>query len=84
MDWVVHCSKTVPDALLAPRSIAQQSLPSLRGYVSMNNRHALIVDCKITQAVGSGEMDAAKAMTADHPISHNKNHVPTEFTQKRD
>jgi hypothetical protein len=31
----------------------------------MDNRHALIVDCTITQAVGTGERDAAKAMAAD-------------------
>ena len=38
----------------------------------MDNRHALIVDCKVTQAVGTGERDAAKAMAADIPGAHKK------------
>ena len=38
----------------------------------MDNRHALIVDCRLTQAVGTGERDAAKAMAADIPGAHNK------------
>ncbi len=40
------------------------------------------MDCKLTQAIVSDERDAAKAMTADHPISHNKNLLPTGFTKK--
>jgi len=38
----------------------------------MDNRHALIVDCRVTQAVGTGERDAAKAMAADIPGAHKK------------
>ena len=38
----------------------------------MGNRHALIVDCRVTQAVGTGERDAAKAMAADIPGAHQK------------
>ena len=38
----------------------------------MDNRHALIVDCKVTQATGTGERDAAKAMTADLAGAHQK------------
>ena len=38
----------------------------------MDNRHALIVDCKVTQATGSGERDAAKAMAADRPGAYQK------------
>ena len=38
----------------------------------MDNRHALIVDCRVTQAVGTGERDAAKAMAADIPGAHQK------------
>jgi hypothetical protein len=38
----------------------------------MDNRHALIVDCKVTQATGTGERDAAKAMAADRPGAHQK------------
>jgi hypothetical protein len=38
----------------------------------MDNRHALIVDCKVTQAVGTGERDAAKDMAAAIPGAHQK------------
>ena len=38
----------------------------------MDNRHALIVDCKVTQAVGTGERDAAQTMAADRPGAHQK------------
>jgi hypothetical protein len=38
----------------------------------MDNRHALIVDCRVTQATGPGERDAAKAMAADIPGAHWK------------
>jgi hypothetical protein len=38
----------------------------------MNNHRALIVDSRITQAVGSGERDAAKAMAAEVPGAHQK------------
>ena len=40
-----HRSKTDPNALLARKSYAQPALPSYRGHVLMDNRHALIVDC---------------------------------------
>ena len=38
----------------------------------MDNRHALIVDCKVTQAVGTGERDAAQTKAADRPGAHQK------------
>jgi len=67
-----HRSGTDPDALLARKSNAHPALPSYRGHVLMDNRHALIVDCRLTQAVGTGERDAAKAMAADIPGAHKK------------
>ncbi len=67
-----HRSKTDPDALLARKSNAHPALPSYRGHVLMDNRHALIVDCRVTQAVGTGERDAAKEMAADRPGAHQK------------
>ena len=54
-----HRSGVDPDALLCRKSKAHPALPSYRGHVLMDNRHALIVDCKVTQAVGTGERDAA-------------------------
>ena len=38
----------------------------------MDNRHALVVDCRVTQADGYGERDAAKEMAADLPGRHQK------------
>lgn len=57
-----HRSSPDPDALLARNSNAQ---PSFRG-------HALIVDCKVTQATGTGERDAAKAMATGLAGAHQK------------
>jgi hypothetical protein len=76
-----HRSSTDPDALLARKSNAHPAPPSYRlsertfrcdGHVLMDNRHALIVDCKVTQAVGTGERDAAKDMAAAIPGAHQK------------
>jgi hypothetical protein len=67
-----HRSGTDSDALLARKSNAHPAQPSFRGHVLMDNRHALIVDCRVTQAVGTGERDAAKAMAADIPGAHQK------------
>ena len=67
-----HRSGSDPDALLARKSNAHPAQPSYRGHVLMDNRHALIVDCRLTQAVGTGERDAAKEMAADIPGAHQK------------
>jgi hypothetical protein len=50
-----HRSTTDPDALLARKSSAHPALPSYRGHVLMDNRHALIVDCQVTQAVAASQ-----------------------------
>jgi hypothetical protein len=44
-----------PDMQLYRKSNAHPALPSYRGHILMDNRHALMVDCKVTQAVGTGE-----------------------------
>jgi hypothetical protein len=67
-----HRSSTDPDALLARKSNAHPALPSYRGQVVMDNRHDLIVDCRVTQAVGTGERDAAQEMAADLAGAHQK------------
>jgi IS5 family transposase len=38
----------------------------------MDNRHALIVDCRVTQVTGTGERDAAQEMAAAIPGAHQK------------
>ncbi len=67
-----HRSSADSDALLCRKSNAHPALPSYLGHVLMDSRHALIVDSKVTQAVGTGERDAAKAMAADIPCAHKK------------
>jgi transposase len=67
-----HRSGSDPDALLARKPKAHPAQLSYRGHVLMDNCHALIVDCKVAQAVGTGERDAAKAMAADRPGAHQK------------
>ena len=67
-----HSSGTDPDALLARKSNAHPALPGYRGHVLIDNRHALVVDCRVTQADGYGEREAAKGMAADLPGAHQK------------
>lgn len=62
-----HRSGTDPDALLARKSNVHPALPSYRGHVFMENRHALVLDCRVTQADGYGARDAAKETAADLP-----------------
>jgi hypothetical protein len=38
----------------------------------MENRHALVVDCRVTQADGYGKRDAAKEMAVDLAGRHQK------------
>ena len=56
-----HRSSADPDALLARKSIVHPALPSYPGHVLMDNRHALVVDCRVTKADGYGEREAAKS-----------------------
>ena len=67
-----HRSGVDPDALLCRKSKAHPALPSYRGHVLMDNRHARIVDFPVTQATGTGERDAAQEMAADRPCAQQK------------
>jgi hypothetical protein len=67
-----HRSTTDPDALLARKSNAHPAELSYRGHVLMENRHDLVVDCRVTLADGFGERDAAQEMAADCPGAHRK------------
>lgn len=51
-----HRAASDPDGLLARESNAQLVQPSYRGHVLMDNRHALIVTCRLNQrwVAGSG------------------------------
>lgn len=59
-----HRSSTDPEALLARKSNAHPAQLSYRGHVLMDNRHDLIVECRVTQATGTGERDAAKTQSS--------------------
>jgi hypothetical protein len=51
----------------APRWTGQTewtSLLTLGGHVLMDNRHDLIVDCRVTQDTGTGERDVAKTKSS--------------------
>ena len=63
-----HRSSVDPDALLCRKSKAHPALHSYRSHVLMDNRHALIVDCKVTQATGTGERDAARPWRRIIPV----------------
>ena len=67
-----HRSSTDPEALLARKSNAHPAQLSYRGHVLMDNRHDLIVDCRVTQATGTGKRDAAQAMAAGLAGAHQK------------
>jgi hypothetical protein len=67
-----HRSSTDPEALLARKSNAHPAQLSYRGDVLMGNRHGLIADCRVTQATGTGERDAAKEMGVDLAGAHQK------------
>ena len=78
-------SSTDPEALLARKSNAHPAQLNYWGHKLMDNRHDLIVDCRVTQATDTGERDAAKEMAADlsgdHPktIGTDKNNVSAVF-----
>ena len=75
-----HRSVPDPDALLARKSNAHPAQPSYRGHVLMDNRHDLIIDCKVTQASGTGEQDAARRWRQDVPVPTRRPLVPTRTT----
>ena len=73
-----HRSTTDPEAMLARKSNAHPAQLSYRGHVLMENRHDLVVDCRVTLADGFGERDAAKDMAAPHATRAGV--VPVQWT----
>lgn len=57
-----HESTTDPDARLYKKSEGDKSKLCYMGHVLMENRHGLVVDVETTQASGTAEREAAKAM----------------------
>jgi transposase len=57
-----HASRTDPEARLYRKSEGETSRLCYLGHALMENRTGLVVDVLVTQATGTAERDAAKAM----------------------
>src|SRR6201981_1812411 len=64
-----HASTTDPDARLYRKGPGQPRLSYL-GHVLMENRHALVVDTRLSLATETAEREAALEMVADRPGHH--------------
>jgi transposase len=72
-----HTSTTDPDARLYRKSLplrkqgpGQPAKLAYLGYVLMENRHALVVDTRLTLVTGMTEREAALDMAAARPVNH--------------
>jgi transposase len=65
-----HASTTDPDARLYRKGSGQPAKLAFLGHVMMENRHALVVDTRLTLATGTAEREAALEMVAARPGNH--------------
>ena len=65
-----HASTTDPDARLYRKGPGQPAKLAYLGHVLMENRHALVVDTRLTLATGTAEREAVLEMVADRPGNH--------------
>jgi transposase len=65
-----HASTTDPDARLYRKGPGQPAKLAYLGHVLMENRHALVVDTRLSLATGTAEREAALEMVADCPGNH--------------
>jgi IS5 family transposase len=65
-----HASTTDPDARLYRKGPGQPAKLTYLGHVLMENRHALVVDTRLTLVTGRAEREAALEMVADRPGNH--------------
>src|SRR6516164_3678800 len=65
-----HASTTDPDARLYRKGPGQPAKLAYLGHVLMENRHALVVDTRLTLATGTAEREAALERVADRPGNH--------------
>jgi transposase-like protein DUF772 len=61
-----HASTTDPEARLYRKGKGKEAKLSFMGHALAENRHGLIVETGITQATGTAEREAAKAMIESH------------------
>jgi hypothetical protein len=62
-----HASTTDPEACLARKGEGQPAILAYRGHVLMENRHGLVVQAAVTQAVGPTEPETALALATTLP-----------------
>ncbi len=62
-----HASTTDPEARLARKGDGQPAILAYRGHVRMENRHGLVVQATVTQAVGPTEPETALALATTIP-----------------
>src|SRR5438477_9719452 len=65
-----HASTTDPDARLYRKGPGQPAKLAYIGHVLMENRHALVVDTRLSLATGTAERAAGLEMVADRPGNH--------------
>jgi transposase len=65
-----HASTTDPDARLYRKGPGQPAKLAYLGHVLMENRHALVVDARLTLATGTAEREAGLEMVAARPGNH--------------
>ena len=65
-----HQSTTDPEARLARKGFGKEAKLSYAGHVLMENRNGLAVNCRVTEATGRAEREAALAMVEEIPGWH--------------
>jgi transposase len=65
-----HQSTTDPQARLARKGVGKEAKLSYAGHVLMENRNGLAVNCRVTEATGRAEREAALAMVEEIPGWH--------------
>src|SRR5262245_40050257 len=60
-----HASTTDPEARLARKGPGKEAKLAYQGHALMENRHGLVVDTCVTQAMGTAEREAAVAMATN-------------------
>ena len=65
-----HASTTDPEAKLFRKGGGKEAKLSFMGHLLMENRNGLIVDGRLSEAIGTAERDEAEAMVAGRPGRH--------------
>jgi hypothetical protein len=65
-----HASLTDPEARLYRKGPGQTAKLAFLGHALMENRHALVIDVRLTAATGTAEREAAVAMVEAIPGRH--------------